>query len=203
MTEEVQNLFWDSCVFIRYLTEIPTEFVSDIGAFIKKAMGGKYLIHYSTISMAEIRPSHLKKKGYGSFQDFLDDFAGAFYPIDVNPNIMLNVGLMRDTTPHNPEKPGSVVIGMGDAIQLASCCFAKNSMGVQGLTFHTFDWKRGTKAGEKTVPIIGFENWFAANSRSKPIADVCSLNRCRPVHEQPSLNLTIESTKRGDHAILN
>jgi len=77
-----KNVFWDSCIFIRYLTQSPTEFLYDIGEFITDSKNGRRKIYYSTIVYAEVKPSHLKQRGYGAIEDFVKDFEGAFEPID-------------------------------------------------------------------------------------------------------------------------
>lgn len=33
----LKNLFWDSCVFIRYLTRLPTEYLAEIDQYISEA----------------------------------------------------------------------------------------------------------------------------------------------------------------------
>lgn len=53
MTDRIsKNLFWDSCVFIRWLTETPNEYVDDIHQFLKEATRGELKIYISTMSFA-------------------------------------------------------------------------------------------------------------------------------------------------------
>ena len=59
------NLYWDSCVFIRYLTRTPTAHLTDIDSFIKDAKNGKRKIFFSTIALTEIRPRFFKGSEFG------------------------------------------------------------------------------------------------------------------------------------------
>lgn len=174
-----ENIFWDSCVFIRYLTENPRDYVDDIARYITDAKHGRRQIYYSTIAYTEIRPRHLRP--YQTIQRLFADWGRAFVPIEPNPNILINAGILRDANITNPGGENhNRSIGGPDAIQLMSCVFARDVMGVSDVVFHTFDSGKNSKRGEKSVPLLGFERWFLKEDRSEQIESVCSLTRTEP-----------------------
>jgi hypothetical protein len=70
------NLYWDSCVFIRYLTgSITDACFEDICQFVDEARRGLGVrIYTSTVALAEIRPRHLRQGQLGSVNDMIEDF---------------------------------------------------------------------------------------------------------------------------------
>ncbi|MGH2510246.1 MAG: type II toxin-antitoxin system VapC family toxin, partial [Ktedonobacteraceae bacterium] len=174
-----KNLFWDSCVFIRYLTRQPTDFLADIDQYVAEAKGTdrKYIIHCSTLVFVEIRPRFLKKTGFGTAAEFMSDLGSAFAPFDPNPNILSYAGALRDHEPVNlgnpkSDKPATRSIGTPDAIHLATCLYLRDVAGVSDIVFHTFDEGKGKTWEGKCVPIIGFEKWFPPDRRVQEVADV-------------------------------
>ena len=206
MTSLHRNIFWDSCIFITYLTGSPATWANHIDDWLKSAEGdGGPTIYYSTLAMAEIKPSHLAKRSFGTFQDLVDRIGGTFSPIDPTPDIMLNAARMRDIPPLHSIKTASRVISMSDAIQLSSCVFAQHEMDLPDIRFHTLDHKAGTNAGEKTVPIIGLEDWFEVQRRNLILRDVCNLVREFPTHPNPTLPGVIRHamSKEGNGTVVN
>jgi predicted nucleic acid-binding protein len=182
-----KKMFWDSCVFIRYLTQSPVDFLWDIGEFINDTKKRGRTIYYSTLVYAEIKPSHLVRRGFSGIQDLIRDLEGAFEPIDPTPNIFADVGIMRDLTPEHPSKPAKLTLGTPDAIHLATCIHVRDTLEVADIVFHTFDATPGNGWQGKTVPIIGFENWYGKHLSVRQIADVCKLPRERPEYPQGRL----------------
>lgn len=185
-----ENLFWDSCVFIRYLTgEDGQPCYEDICRFVEEAKSSKWKIHYSTIVYTEIRYESFKAAGYGSIMDLFSDLGTNFNPIEPNPNILIAAGELRSsksTNPADPNLPASREIGTPDAIHLTTCLYARDVLGIEDIVFHTFDRGKGKGWEGRTVPIIGFECWFP-EPRSERVSDVCSLTRIEPVHPEPTL----------------
>ncbi len=187
-----KNLFWDSCVFIRYLTRSPATLLADIDQYVVDCRDGKYTIHCSTLVYSEIWPRFLKKRGFGTPASFFSDLGSAFAPFDPNPNILSYAGALRDHEPVNPgdQKIGGTnkrSIGTPDAIHLATCLYLRDVAGVTDIVFHTFDEGKGKNWEGRCVPIIGFERWFPPDRRVKEVADVCSLIRTMPRHPSPDL----------------
>lgn len=193
------NLFWDSCVFIRYLTENPSELVGDIEQYIKDAREKRIKIHFSTIAFTEVRPRYLRPKGFGSAAQFFTELGSAFCPFDPNPNILSLAGLIRDCDPTNPTDPNvgeenKRSIGTPDAIQLATCLYLQDVCWLSDIVFHTFDQGKGKNWEGKCVPLIGFERWFPSSGRTPQIERVCQLSRCMPKHPTPDLVTTIKAS---------
>ena len=185
-----RNLFWDSCVFIRYLTRKPAAGLHDLDRFVEEAQNGDRTIHYSTIALTEIRPRYLKDTKHGSISDFFADMGSQFSPIDTNPNILLSAGELRDATPTNPSDSNTEnqrSISMGDSIHLMSCLYLRDTLQVSDVIFHTFDEGKGKNWEGRCVPILGFERWFPADARTQRVNDVCGLTRCKPEHPQRDL----------------
>lgn len=189
-----KNLFWDSCVFIRYLTRIPPVGIADIEEFIldanAKLLANRRKIYYSTIVMAEIRPRFFARKSLGSIDDLFLELGSAFEPIDPNPNILKAVGELRDATPIDPstKKPSTVrTIGTPDAIHLMTCLYARDVLGIHDIVFHTFDTGKGKNWEGRCVPLLGFKDWFPEGSRNARVEEVCSLEISLPQHPAPPL----------------
>ena len=189
-----EHLFWDSCVFIRYLTNaIEADCFPDICRFMEESRLGKRRIYYSTLVMAEIRQEHFKIGEYGTIHEFFEDFAGAFVPIDPNPIILSNAGELRSVSSTNPQTgqtPGRV-LGTADAIMLTTCLYARDALGISDVEFHSFDCGSGKSWEGKCVPLVGFEKWYPECSRPPLVASVCSLPRSLPHHPEPILEGTI------------
>lgn len=185
------HMFWDSCVFIRYLTNTPTDHVDDIERLINDARSGLSRIYYSSICFTEIRPRFLRHKGFGSAHDFFSSLGPSCEPIDPNPNILADAGELRDADPVNPSDPSpntrKRVIGTADAIHLTTCLYLRDVMNVPDVVFHTFDEGKGTTWEGRCIPLLGFERWFPPNARTPKVEDVCRLPRAKPLHPQLSL----------------
>lgn len=187
---DFKDLYWDSCVFYRFLTGYPTDYVDDVVRLVGDAKKGERKIYTSTIVLAEIRGFALKKTNFSSVREFFDDLRKGVSLIDPNPNIMIFAGQLKDNEATNPSGDGAApkrVIGTADAIHLATCLFLRDSMGVKDIVFHTFDDGKGKTWEGKCVPLLSFERWFPEQARSKPIESVCGLTRIRPLHPVPTL----------------
>ncbi len=186
------NLFWDSCVLTRYLTESPPDHVSDISKFIAEAREGKFKIWISTILYVEVRPSQLRKKAYGSIEDLISAFEGAFFPIGPTPTILLRAARLRDYSyQRQAPQPGERkrVLTVPDAIHLATCLYVKEALGISDIKFHTFDDGRGSNYEEKAVSLLRFEEYASHLTSDPDVAAVCALERTKPTHPQPNHNL--------------
>lgn len=184
---KVPSYFWDSCVFIEFLTG-GDRHAADIRQYIEEAAQGKCAIYHSSITLAEIKPSHLKSHhGYGTYMDFINDFQGAFVPISPTPNILIQAGALRDKPFPCPNGGKSRPLDTADAIHLTTCLFARDSLGLSDIVFHTFDAGRGKVNGERQVPIIGFEDWAEPFKEMDLIKQVCSIPRTLPIHPHPTL----------------
>jgi hypothetical protein len=184
----VENYFWDSCVFSAYLrNEAAIYDIPSIEAFLNDAKAGKIVIYCSSLSSAEVLPSHIVTGG--TFEDFMADYEGAVVPQDPDPNIMKMSGQFRDL----PYKKGASAkrrLSTPDAIILATAIHLRDAYGVPFTAFHTYDGG-GKKDidGNKSIPLLGYETWcddFNADQQTVA-ARVTSLNRCKPVHPAPML----------------
>lgn len=200
---EYEHLYWDSCVFYRYLTGVPPELVDDIHRFVEDAKKGIRKIYCSTIGLAEIRQSALKRKNFGTITEFFDDLRKAVDLVDPNPNIMTMAGRLKDCTSVNPAGDTNAkprVIGTADAIHLSTCLFIRDAMNVRGIVFHTFDDGKGSTWEGRCVPLLSFEKWFPEKGRPACIEQVCGLDRCKPLHPNPSLfNIAAHGTSPVAH----
>lgn len=186
MTTEPQHLFWDSCVFIRYLTGEPAEGVADIEQYLSDAVDGKVTINFSTIAFTEIKPQFLRKKQYGDINDFLADFEGAFSPISPSPDILARAGALRDPYYQHAVKDPRVV-GTPDAIHLMTCVHARDVLGLDGIVFHTFDDGKGRNWEGKCVSLLSFQDWTTGLENNELVQSVVRLPRQKPCHPEPLL----------------
>ena len=186
------DLFWDSCIFIRYLIGDETaDCFEDIAKFVTEAKAKKRTIHFSTITFAEIRQEFFKGGAYGTVQEFFEDLGSSFTPIEPNPNILIAAGELRSaksTNPGDPNPPTQRSIATPDAILLESCLFARDQLGISDIVFHTTDEGKGKNWYGRSVPIIGFERWYPESTRTERVKKVCSLTRTKPLHPQPSFD---------------
>jgi predicted nucleic acid-binding protein len=186
MVKKISHLFWDSCCFIAFLENNTKAYdVASLEQYLDEAKNGQVVIYTSTIALAEVRPSFLKKKSIGSFADFVSDLNGAVSLIEPSPNIMILAGQLRDF-PYKKANTTSRQLGTPDAIMLASCIYLRDTLGVEIDHFHTYDEgkKRGLEGG-KGIPIIGYQEWCEGFAEVAPAAQVVSLSRTQPIHPQP------------------
>jgi len=201
--------FWDSCVFIRYLSGTQGDPVfDDISRIIDDARLGKFRILFSTLIFTEVRPRYAKMGGYLSVRQFFQELGNAFEPVEPNPNIMLMAGELRDAQATNPSDqkldPEKVrAISTPDAIHLMSAVYVRDVLGVSNVVFHTLDNGKGKNWEGRCVPLLTFENWFPMETRTPRVDEVCRLERKRPVHPVPTLMGLLQSTRPVDLASRN
>ncbi|SNS83673.1 hypothetical protein SAMN05880556_11320 [Azospirillum sp. RU38E] len=179
-------LFWDSCVFYRYLTQTPPEYVADIVQYIRDAQAGQIDILFSTITLAEIRPSALRQRGFDHIDDFFDDVSGVFLPIGPTPEIMKRAAILKDRRYRHARKDPRH-IGTPDAIQLLTCLHAAEDLGYEEVVFHTFDNGGGKGWEGKCVPLLSFEEWTAGCEDEPLVGKVAAMTRSLPLYPQPLL----------------
>lgn len=187
MNDNLTHYFWDSCVFIRYLTGEPNDLVADIAQHITDAAAGTTLIHFSTIAFAEIKPSHLTKRGYGDMNDFLEDFQGAFSPIGPSPDILIRAGSVRDISYPSPNGGADRIFGVADAIHLLTCVHARDDLGLKDIVFHTMDDGGSRNWEGKCVPLLSLQNWTAGIPKNPYVSKMVSLKRQMPTHPAPDM----------------
>jgi predicted nucleic acid-binding protein len=181
-------MFWDSCVFIRYLTETPPQYLDDIENYIKDAQAKRRRIYFSTLSFTEVRPRYLRQQNYGSVLAFFDSWRSAFIPIDPTPNVFIAAGELRNVDPTNPSDPTARlrILGTADSIHLATCLHVRDTLSISDIVFHTFDDGKGKTWEGRCVPLLSFERWYPPSTRTNLIQDVCDLPRTVPAYPQMS-----------------
>lgn len=185
MADDPLCLFWDSCIFYAYLKDESDAYdVGSIQQYLDEAKRGSVRIYTSTLAMAEIVPSAIKRPDTGSFQRFLDDYHGSVILIEANPNIVHQAAVLKDL-PYRKGTSEKRWLSTIDAIMFASCIYQRDIIGVPISEFHTFG--KG-----KTVPLLSYQEWcegFDATQRqtSKPIIE---LKRRPPIHPHPMMSLT-------------
>jgi hypothetical protein len=193
------HLFWDSCIFYAYFQNNPA-YAGDIASieqYLLDAKRGSTAIYTCSVALAEVVPSAFSGGNFGGFADFLSEFQGSITLVDLNPNVMMLAGRLKDIR----YKKGDAfrVLGTGDAIMLAACIHLKEAYSTQVDAFHTFDAgkTRGLDGG-KGMPLLGFESWCGELSGEDRVLTqrVISIPRSRPLHPCPSLPL-ITAPKAG------
>ena len=138
--------------------------------------------------IAEFLPQYLAESKYGDIDDFVADLGGAFTPIDPNPNIMSLAGKMRGVIGRDksePRKPTGRSLGLGDAIHLATCVFARDVLEIEDIVFQSLDEGKGKSWEGKCYPLIGFEDWFPPGARCPMAELIIGLKRELPIHPEP------------------
>ncbi len=172
--------------------------VASIRQFLNEAKPPRrnYIIHSSSISLAEIRESHIKLPGIGSLQDLYDDYTGQIIVTDPSPNIMILASRLRDI-PYKKEDSTNRVLSLGDSIMLATCLHLSDAFDVTFDVFHTYDdGKKG-----KTIPLLSYHEWCEGlTGQALTLARrVCALKRERPVHPNPELAFPGNPSPTGGH----
>lgn len=178
-------------MFIRYLIgDRSADCYYDIAQHLKDVKAGKTAIYYSTISIVEVRPSFLGGAGYGSFDDFVDDFAGTFLPVEPTPDILRQCAVVHEISYPNPNGGKDRVVTTPDAIQLLSAVWAKEVAKIPDLVFHTFDDGKGRTAEsgqQSTVSLLRFEEYVDGIPSNAYTPKICELKRSKPHHPAPNM----------------
>jgi predicted nucleic acid-binding protein len=184
-----EHMYWDSCVFFRYLTNEPFDYVDDIHRFVQEAKKGERKIHCSTLFLTEVRHFALKKTTHKSVAAFFEDLRRAVSLIEANPNVLIKAGALKDVVSTNPSDRKAEkqrVIGTADAIHFATCLYLKEVRGLTDIVFHTFDDGKGATWEGRCVSLLSFERWYPS-PRSPLIQSVCDLPRVVPKHPDDGL----------------
>ncbi|MEZ5872855.1 MAG: hypothetical protein R3D32_13655 [Nitratireductor sp.] len=180
------NHFWDSCVLIRYLTQNPPELLGDMAKILDEAKVGKRKIWISTILFAEFRPNLLSTNTrINSISDLVTEMEGVLIPVAPNMDITLRAGRMRRHSFYKPDgerqhNEKKRVLSVPDAIQLATCLFVKEALGINDIEFHTFDDGRGSNYEEKAVSLLRLADYAKHIDACADIEAVRNLIRIRP-----------------------
>ncbi len=188
MTAEIPNYYWDTCVFIAHLNDDKAAYgdlVDDINQFLNEAAIGECVIHCSTITIAEITRSHLKKAD--KFESFMKAFHGTVVPLSPDPNLMALASELRSLT--YTKSNGTRKLQTPDAIHLASALTLIDVYGVPLTAFHTFDNGKSKGPDGPGTPLLSFETW-CEKCKDDPLAKkVIELNRCKPEHPNKKMVL--------------
>lgn len=184
------NIFWDSCVLARWLTDKPIGFKADLSAFLDDAKSGKIKIYHSTILYAEVRPSLLKPGGFSSVTKLIADMQSVLFPVAASAPIMQLAGSIRD---HHFRRPDGVrqvnekdrIMTVPDAIQLATCIHLRDDQGVSDIEFHTYDDGRSRTYEEKAVSLLKLEDYARHLSAFPDVQRAITLPRMKPLRRQP------------------
>ena len=185
---EVSRVLWDACVLYRWLSKSPIEYTDHITQYVEDARTGKAEIFISSISLAELRPSVIKKPGYTP-ASIIREACAFIRIIDTSPDIMSLAGMLKDVTyicstdlPKVKER--SRILTTGDAIQLATGVWMKEYFGVQNLELHTFDDGKGknSEVYAKTVPMLSYHNWCKGLEANDNVQLAVELKRRKPLH---------------------
>lgn len=192
MSDSVVDLFWDSNVLARFLTEVPPDYLPDINQYILNSRAKKCRIWISTLLYAEVRPSQLKQKNYDNVLDLINALEGSCIPIGPTPPILLRAARLRDysyrsASPQKGEK--TRVLTVPDLIHLATCLHVKEARKRQDIVFHTFDDGKGRNYEEKAVSLLRYHEYATHLQDDLDVVAVCNLTRQRPQHPLPSLDL--------------
>jgi predicted nucleic acid-binding protein len=186
MSTKVSHLFWDSCCFIAFLNDERSSYdVPSLEQYLDDARNGKVRIYTSTIALAEVKPSFLKKKSIGTFADFIEDLSGAVVLIDPVPDIMIFAGYLRDLK-YKKANSDKRQLATPDAIMLSSCVYLRSTLGVQLDHFHTYDRgkKRGLDGG-KGIPLLTYHEWCEGIAEDPIAAQIIGISRKEPLHPEP------------------
>ena len=181
----MENLFWDSCVFNALLYDESDSYdVDSIEQYLGEARDGKFKIYTSSVFLAEIAHSKIKKAGSGGPLEFLNDLQGAVTVIDASLDIMELAGRLRDI-PYKKQDSDKRQLSIGDAAMLATALHLSDAYGVQVYAFHTFD--NGGKKRE--IPILSFEQWCSGltGKKAELAGRVSRLRREKPIHPAPTM----------------
>ena len=184
--------YWDSCIFIAHFNNersTHNHLIDHIKQFLDESQAGKCHIYSSSITIAEITERTLRTVAVGTFRDFLKDFQSSIILIDPDPNTMTIASHLRSQVYVQPGAK-SRHLGTPDAIHLATAINLKEIYDVELDGFHTFDAgkSRGVDGG-KGMPLIGFQNWTENCQSDRWVKKVVALNRSRPEHPTPLLNV--------------
>ena len=186
----LEHVFWDSCVFIRYITnDVNAAHFNDIARYVGEAKAGKRQIYYSTISLAEFRQEYFDGSRFGSIQDFFDDMGSACLPVEPNPNVMIAVSELRSAKSTNPGGPRASgrTIATPYAIVMMSALYAREVLGIPGLVLQSTDEGKNKGWYGRAIPIVGLERWYPEATRTDRVKEVCSLPREKPIHPEPDM----------------
>lgn len=190
MNSKSSNVFWDSCVLIRYLTRQPREQINEIRTHLAEAKESKKRMFMSSMVIAEIKPSHLNAGGLHSFQDFVDDLEGALNVVSPSVPILMRASRLRDfsyyQTPQQKNEKTRVLSGM-DAVHLATCIHVRDVLGVKDIEFHTFDDGRGTNYEQKAVSLLRYNQFSRHITSDADVRAVCDLPKLLPSHPSPRM----------------
>ena len=182
------NLFWDSSVFYAYLGNDSVHDTSGIEQYLYEMRNGDHKIYASSLVLAEVIPSAIKRPNVGTLQDFVDDLESAVTIVTPSPDVMHRAARLKDL-PYQKSNSRGRRLGTADAIILASCLEIMDGWSVNIDAFHTFDDGKSRGPEGRMVPLLSYQEWCEGfTSAHLTVADpVIQLNRRKPIHPAPRL----------------
>jgi predicted nucleic acid-binding protein len=161
--------------------------VDSIQQYLEEAKAGTFRIYTSSVFLAEVASTKIRKKGVGGPVAFLNDFVGSVIVIDASVPVFELAGRLKDI-PYRKGASEKRSLSTGDATMLATALYLQTAYGVKLDAFHTFD----DGAQKRAVPIISYHEWCEGLTGPKLLLaqEVIALRRMRPVHPSPRLKGT-------------
>ena len=177
MQTNTEKYFLHTSVFLRHASGDSGEAEEQIEILLTEAVVAKRRVWISSILFAELRPSMFIPGRFATLFDLARYFRSLATFVTPDPNIMLRAARLRDVKWQNPQKP----ISLGDAVQIASALWVKETLGVPDLKFLLIDERRTDEARgglcHSTVRLQDYADNAHANSDAKAAA---RLKRVQP-----------------------
>ncbi len=186
----VQNFYWDACVFISFLNKERDQYgdtIDDIEQYLREAKELKHRIYCSTITIAEVIPRHLTLTQYGKFTEFLKDYSACIIQIGADPIVMEIAAELKSLRYKLVGGDSTRKLLTPDAIHLASALMLKDAYNVELDVFHTFDDGKARGPEGKGMPLLSFERWCDGIQTNPLARRIIEMNRQKPNHPAPRM----------------
>jgi hypothetical protein len=189
---DCNHYFLHTNVLLRHASGRSGEAEQYIETILSQAVVAKRRVWVSSILFAQLRPSIFVAGRFDTLDDLTRYIRSLATLVTPDPNTMLRVARLRDAKwlrPAEVREPNEEprTMSFGDAIEIASALWVKESAGVTDLKFLMFDDWSSTEARGGRLSLLRLQDYANDARANSDVMAAVRLTRIQPVFRADSI----------------